>query len=125
MEFTYQIPETMFRTPSAKGEVVRFTYDTQTYDEPSEPLKKGAWVYLPDGYTAEKRYDILYLLHGGGENEGMWLKKFPETVTMLDNMIADGVCRPCIIVTPTFYRSGPTKEIVEDVTKKRGENPNG
>ena len=117
MKFTYQIPEAMFRTPSAKGEVVRFTYDTQTYDEQSEPLKKGAWVYLPYGYTAEKQYDILYLLHGGGENEDWWFKKFPDTVTMLDNMIADGICRPCIIVTPTFYRNGPTKEIVEDVTE--------
>lgn len=29
---------------------------------------------------------------------------FPDTVTILDNMMADGVCDPCIIVTPAYYR---------------------
>ncbi len=36
--------------------------------------------------------------------EDWWFKTFPDTVTILDNMMAGGVCEPCIIVAPTYYR---------------------
>lgn len=29
---------------------------------------------------------------------------FPDTVTILDNMMASGICQPCLIVAPTYYR---------------------
>ena len=32
-----------------------------------------------------------------------WFDMFPDTATILDNMIATGVCDPVIIVAPTFY----------------------
>ena len=41
-------------------------------------------------------------------------KLFPDTVTILDNMIAKGLCKPLIIVTPTFYRSEKDKENIID-----------
>ncbi|NLD45665.1 MAG: hypothetical protein GX660_00505, partial [Clostridiaceae bacterium] len=53
-----------------------------------------------------KKYNVLYLMHGGGENvntifggpgESKELKK------ILDNMIAKGDIEPLIVVTPTFY----------------------
>lgn len=105
MEYVCEIPEEMLTETGKRGEVRRFDYDTQTYDsEGSRPLKKGAWVYLPCGYSDDRQYNILYLLHGGGVNEDWWFKMFPDTVKILDNMMADKICDPCIIVTPTYYR---------------------
>ncbi len=112
------MPEKMLRNQQRKGEVVRLDYSTQTYDkESSTPLQKGAWVYLPFGYTPEKQYNILYLLHGGGVSENWWFKMFPDTVTILDNMIADGVCDPLIIVTPTYYRGDSADQNADYVTE--------
>lgn len=105
MKYIYEMPEDMMRETGHRGEVRRFSYDTQTYDEKeSRPLRKGAWVYLPHGYDEGRQYDILYLLHGGGVNEDWWFKTFPDTVFMLDNMVERQICPPCIIVTPTYYR---------------------
>ena len=105
MDFVFEMPEAMLKECDKKGTVERFEYDTFTYDEgDSKPMHKGAWVYLPYGYDAGKKYNVLYLLHGGAVNEDWWFKMFPDTVTILDNMVNDGVCEPCIIVTPTYYR---------------------
>ena len=70
MEYVYEMPAEMLEECAKKGSVERFEYDTFTYDEgDNKPLKKGAWVYLPYGYDPAKKYDILYLLHGGGVTE--------------------------------------------------------
>ena len=105
MDYVFEMPEAMLKECAKKGTVERFEYDTFTYDEgDSKPMHKGAWVYLPYGYDAGRKYNVLYLLHGGAVYEDWWFKTFPDTVTILDNMINDGVCEPCIIVTPTYYR---------------------
>lgn len=105
MEYVYELPAEMLKETTRQGEVKRFIYDTQTYDtDASRPLQKGAWVYLSFGYSSDSQYNILYLLHGGGVNEDWWFKMFPDTVQILDNMIAAKICEPCIIVTPTYYR---------------------
>lgn len=118
MEKIYEMPAAMLREPAERGEVVRLNYKTETYDnDGSRPLEKGAWVYLPHGYDKSKQYNILYLLHGGGVSENWWFKMFPDTVTILDNMIADGICEPCIIVTPTYYRGDDGDKNAEYVTE--------
>ena len=105
MDYIFEMPDSMLATASMNGNVERFYYDTQTYDVPeSKTLKKGAYIYLPAGYSPEKKYNVLYLLHGGGVNEDWWFVTFPDTVTILDNMMAQGICEPCLIVTPTYYR---------------------
>ena len=104
MNYVYEMPEKMLKKCEKPGKVERFEYDTFTYEEDNKPLHKGAWVYLPYDYDKNATYDVLYLLHGGGVNEDWWFKMFPDTVTILDNMIAGGICNPCLIVTPTYYR---------------------
>ena len=117
MEYVYEMPAEMLKEAGKAGNVERFEYDTFTYEEDNQPIHKGAWVYLPYEYDSEKKYDILYLLHGGGVNEDWWFKTFPDTVTILDNMIADGICDPCIIVTPTYYRMPEIDQNAEYVTE--------
>ena len=118
MNFVYEMPAEMLQETGKKGTVERFIYNTQTYDERvSQPMEKGAWVYLPYGYDSSKQYNILYLLHGGGVTEDWWFKMFPDTVTILDNMMAQDICEPCIIVTPTYYRGTETDRNAEFITE--------
>lgn len=56
-------------------------------------------VYTPPGYTSEKRYPVLYLLHGIGGDETEW-QRFASPGVMLDNLIADGIAVPMIVVMP-------------------------
>ncbi|MDA8976866.1 alpha/beta hydrolase-fold protein [bacterium] len=56
-------------------------------------------VYTPPGYTTEKKYPVLYLLHGIGGDETEW-QRFAKPNVMLDNLIADGKAKPMIIVMP-------------------------
>lgn len=55
-------------------------------------------VYTPPGYeTGEKKYPVLYLQHGMGEGETSWV--FNGKVNfILDNLIAEGKCKPFIVV---------------------------
>lgn len=90
-----------------KGSIVEMEYETPLYiSNPEEIVTKHLWVYLPYGYDESKNYDILYLMHGGGESEIYWLageRWGPTTRNVLDNMIKNGLCDPFIVVTPTFY----------------------
>ena len=118
MNFVYEMPAAMLQKTDKKGTVERFLYNTETYDERvSLPMAKAAWVYLPYGYDSKKQYNVLYLLHGGGVNEDWWFKMFPDTVTILDNMMARGICEPCIIVAPTYYRGTETDRNAEFITE--------
>jgi len=55
-------------------------------------------VYTPPGYeTGKEKYPILYLQHGHGEGETSWIFN-GKTNFILDNLIAEGKCRPFIVV---------------------------
>ena len=118
MKYVYELPAEMMQETEKRGEVRRLDYDTNTYDgDAGRPLHKGAWVYLPHGYSAGQKYNVLYLLHGGGVNEDWWFKMFPDTVVMLDNMMERKICQPCIIAAPTYYRGDETDRDAEYVTE--------
>ncbi len=57
------------------------------------------FVYTPAEYDQNptKRYPVLYLQHGGGENEYGWPQQ-GRTAQIMDNLIAEGKCVPFIIV---------------------------
>jgi len=56
-------------------------------------------VYTPPGYASDKKYPVLYLLHGIGGDETEW-ERFCTPDVVLDNLIADGKAVPMIIVMP-------------------------
>ena len=68
----------------------------------------GSWrhamVYLPPDYEAQskKRYPVLYLQHGGGEDETGWIRQGRANF-ILDNLIAAGEAKPMIIVMAYGY----------------------
>lgn len=61
-------------------------------------------IYLPPDYDASSRtYPILYLLHGGGDDDTVWVH-YGEVDHAADKGIAEGVVTPMIIVTPDGRR---------------------
>ena len=60
---------------------------------------RRAFVYTPAEYNtnAKKRYPVLYLQHGWGEDETAWSRQGYANLIM-DNLIAEGKCTPFIIV---------------------------
>ncbi len=68
----------------------------------------GSWrhamVYLPPDYESQpkKRYPVLYLQHGGGEDETGWIRQGLANF-ILDNLIAAGEAKPMIIVMAYGY----------------------
>jgi enterochelin esterase family protein len=68
----------------------------------------GTWrhalVYLPPAYDqdAKTRYPVLYLQHGGGEDETGWIRQGRANF-ILDNLIAAGSCKPMIVVMAYGY----------------------
>src|SRR5690606_7708734 len=57
------------------------------------------YVYAPPGYdtSTDKAYPVLYLLHGGGEDERGWSTQ-GRTDLILDNLIAENKAKPMLIV---------------------------
>ena len=57
-------------------------------------------IYLPPGYeTSARSYPVLYLLHGGGDDQTGWVQ-FGEVQHITDKAIANGTATPMIIVMP-------------------------
>jgi enterochelin esterase family protein len=60
------------------------------------------FVYTPPSYeqNTTDRYPVLYLQHGGGEDERVWIE-MGRTNLILDNLIAEGKIRPFIVIMET------------------------
>jgi enterochelin esterase-like enzyme len=57
-------------------------------------------VYLPPDYeTSQRSYPILYLLHGGGDDQTGWIQ-FGEVLRIADEAIANGTATAMVIVMP-------------------------
>jgi len=57
-------------------------------------------IYLPPDYeSSERTYPVLYLLHGGGDDQTGWVQ-FGEVLHLADKAIHEGVSTPMIIVMP-------------------------
>ena len=69
------------------------------YDSKTVGTTRKMQVYTPPGYSKDKKYPVLYLLHGIGGDETEW-ERYATPDIMLDNLIADGKAVPMIIVMP-------------------------
>jgi enterochelin esterase-like enzyme len=56
-------------------------------------------VYTPPGYDTQtdKKYPVLYIQHGGGEDERGWAQQ-GKTDIILDNLIAENKAKPMLVV---------------------------
>lgn len=76
------------------GQVIEKIY----YSKENDAMRR-CYIYTPPGYNenSNKRYPVLYLQHGGGENETGWTAQGKAGLIM-DNLIAEGKAVPFIIV---------------------------
>ena len=73
--------------------------DTVTYESKTVGSKRRALIYTPPGYSKNKKYPVLYLLHGIGGDEKEWLNGGKPQV-ILDNLYAENKIEPMIVVMP-------------------------
>ena len=74
--------------------------ETIEYDSKSVGIKRKAQVYTPPGYSKDRKYPVLYLLHGIGGDEREWTRGGAAHV-VLDNLIADRKAVPMVVVLPS------------------------
>jgi enterochelin esterase-like enzyme len=111
--------------------VPRGKLEMVSYESKSVGATRKMNVYTPPGYSDEKKYPVLYLLHGIGGDETEW-QRFATPDVLLDNLIADGKAVPMIVVMPNgraqkndraegdVFRTAPAfaafeKDLLEDV----------
>jgi enterochelin esterase-like enzyme len=73
--------------------------DSVIYNSKTVGNNRKALVYLPPDYSKDKKYPVLYLLHGIGGDEKEWLNGgLPQVI--LDNLYAENKAEPMIVVLP-------------------------
>ena len=84
---------------SKREGIERGKVETIEYDSKAAGAKRKMLVYTPPGFSKDQKYPVLYLLHGGGDDETGWTKKGAADV-ILDNLYADKKAAPMIVVMP-------------------------
>lgn len=62
-------------------------------------------VLLPADYSKDKKYPVLYILHGYYDNEGWMARSTVHINTMLNNLVTDGEAEEMIVVCPYIFCS--------------------
>ncbi|MBN2613417.1 MAG: esterase [Bacteroidales bacterium] len=100
----------------AHGQVREHIYFSKTNSS-----MRRCFVYTPPNYdkNTETRYPVLYLQHGGGEDETGWSNQGKVNLIM-DNLIAEGKAKPFIIVMDNGTWRMPKREkpAPQDTAKK-------
>ncbi len=101
MEISLRCPD------SANTENPDVTYGTvvhHTYQSKTTGLERGVNVLVPAGYNADKKYPVLYLLHGIFGNEYSFTNDPNMKIeTITGNMIATGETEDMIVVFPDMF----------------------
>ncbi|MGO8676745.1 MAG: alpha/beta hydrolase-fold protein [Limisphaerales bacterium] len=77
------------------GKLERVDYDSKTVG-----VTRWMEVYTPPGYTKEKKYPVLFLLHGIGGNENREWTRGGAANVVIDNLVADKKIEPTMVVFP-------------------------
>lgn len=79
------------------GKVTAITYPSRTAGH-----ERPANLYTPPGFDPAKSYPLLILLHGGPGAPNAWneWQDLGRCGTILDNLIADGLAEPMLVVMP-------------------------
>jgi enterochelin esterase-like enzyme len=70
------------------------------YESKSLGTRRTMRVYTPPGYTANKKYPVLYMLHGLGNTSTEWTQR-ASAPQIVDNLLADGKIQPLVMIFPS------------------------
>ena len=105
-----EVPREYFNVCDKGGVVKSFKYTTRDNQTPgSKEFEKSALVYLPYGYDekdASTPYNVLYLMHGGGDSPAWYLGGEGQNTRLkniIDHLIANGEMKPLIICALSYY----------------------
>ena len=80
--------------PVPHGDLKAVWYDSPTVGA----SQRRMFIYTPPGYDkSNKKYPVMYLLHGGGGDEEVWVNRGRANY-IIDNLIASGKAEPMIVV---------------------------
>ena len=79
--------------------IERGKVETVEYDSKAAGRKRKMCVYTPPGFSEDRKYPVLYLLHGALGDETSWVKDGAADA-ILDNLYADKKPVPMIVVMP-------------------------
>jgi len=83
---------------------------TETFVCKTTGITKKCCIWTPPQYEkSKKKYPVLYLLHGIGDDETGWRVKGAAD-NILDNSLAKGRMKPMIVVMPNGFVSGEAPE---------------
>ena len=95
------------------------------YSKVNDSMRR-CFVYTPPDYEKDTkaRYPVLYLQHGGGEDETGWPSQ-GKTNLIMDNLIAEGKAKPFIIVMDngTWAMPGQTRPAAPPPGAAPGQRP--
>lgn len=74
--------------------------NTITYDSKTTGVERKAEIVLPIGYSEDKTYPVVYLLHGIGGDQTEWFQGRP--IEIVGNLIAAGEADEMIMVFPNI-----------------------
>lgn len=83
------------------GKIEKILYKSSALDG----ITRRLHVYLPPNYdeiSKKEKLPVLYLLHGGGDNDASWTTAGRANL-ILDNLYADGKLKPMIVVMPAGH----------------------
>ena len=72
---------------------------TVTYYSTTVGVERQTLIYTPPDYSQDKKYNVLYLLHGIGGDEREWYN-YGKPHNILDNLYAEQKLEPMIVVLP-------------------------
>jgi len=91
-------------------DVLHGTISTETFVCQKTGITKRCCIYTPPGYEGtKKKYPVLYLLHGIGDDETGWQVK-GSAGNILDNLLAKGRIKPMVVAMPNGFVSEDVPE---------------
>ena len=93
----YNNPPAGFR--SKRENIAHGTISTVQYDSKTVSARREMLMYTPPGYSTNRKYPVIYLLHGLNSGAGQW-PYWVRADHVIDNLIADGKIEPVIMVFP-------------------------
>jgi len=114
-----EVPQEYMNVCDKGGTIKTFKYTTRDNQTAgSREFEKSALVYLPYGYDEKDtstRYNVLYLMHGGGDSPAWYFGGEGQNTRLkniIDHLIANGEAKPVIICALSYYT-----EYSNDATK--------